>query len=134
MKKAKLLFAALASFAFAAFATAQNVDVYGVVSDSETGEPIMGAIVQLQGDSQQYSMTDLNGNYSLSAVPSDGVLSVSILGYESMDVRVAGRTRVDIVLEPDVEMLTDAIVLGYGSAKKISSITGTRSAGISGRR
>ena len=51
MKKAKLLFAALASFAFAAFATAQNVDVYGVVSDSETGEPIMGAIVQLQGDS-----------------------------------------------------------------------------------
>ena len=67
MKKAKLLFAALASFAFAAFATAQNVDVYGVVSDSETGEPIMGAIVQLQGDSQQYSMTDLNGNYSLSA-------------------------------------------------------------------
>ena len=125
MKKAKLLFAALASFAFAAFATAQNVDVYGVVSDSETGEPIMGAIVQLQGDSQQYSMTDLNGNYSLSAVPSDGVLSVSILGYESMDVRVAGRTRVDIVLEPDVEMLTDAIVLGYGSAKKISSITGS---------
>lgn len=125
MKKAKLLLAALTCFAFAVLATAQNVDVFGVVSDSETGEPIMGAVVKLQGNDRQYSMTDLNGNYALSAVPADGVLEISILGYQQSEVKVNGRTRVDIVLNPDVEMLTDAIVLGYGSAKKISSITGS---------
>ena len=125
MKKAKLLLAALAFAASALFASAQNVNVSGVVSDSETGEPVMGAVVQLQGSTTKYSMTDMGGNYTLSSVPADGTLVVSILGYEGAEVKLNGRTRVDIILAPDVEMLTDAIVLGYGSAKKISSITGS---------
>ena len=125
MKKAKLLLAALAFAASALFASAQNVNVSGVVSDSETGEPVMGAVVQLQGSTTKYSMTDMGGNYTLSSVPADGTLVVSILGYEGAEVKLNGRARVDIILAPDVEMLTDAIVLGYGSAKKISSITGS---------
>ena len=125
MKKAKLLLAALAFAASALFASAQNVNVSGVVSDSETGEPVMGAVVQLQGSTTKYSMTDMGGNYTLNSVPADGTLVVSILGYEGAEVKINGRARVDIILAPDVEMLTDAIVLGYGSAKKISSITGS---------
>lgn len=125
MKKAKLLLATLAFAASAILASAQNVNVSGVVSDSETGEPVMGAVVQLQGSTTKYSMTDMSGNYSLTSVPTDGTLVVSILGYVSADVKINGRSRVDIILSPDVEMLTDAIVLGYGSAKKISSITGS---------
>ncbi len=125
MKKAKLLLAALAFCAAALTASAQNVNVAGVVSDSETGEPVMGAVVQLQGSTTKYSMTDMGGNYTLNSVPADGTLVVSILGYEGAEIKINGRARVDIILNPDVEMLTDAIVLGYGSAKKISSITGS---------
>ena len=97
MKKAKLLLAALAFAASALFASAQNVNVSGVVSDSETGEPVMGAVVQLQGSTTKYSMTDMGGNYTLNSVPADGTLVVSILGYEGAEVKLNGRTRVEWV-------------------------------------
>ena len=124
MKKAKLFIAALTLLASAAISFAQNVNVSGTVTDAKNGEPVVGAAVQLKGSTTKYSMTDIDGRYSLT-VPSDGTLSVSLLGYKTQEVAVAGRARIDIQLTEDTEVLQDAIVMGYGSAKKISAITGS---------
>ena len=124
MKKAKLFIAALTLLASAAISFAQNVNVSGTVTDAKTGDPVVGAAVQLKGSTTKYSMTDIDGRYSLT-VPSDGTLSVSLLGYKTQEVAVAGRARIDIQLTEDTEVLQDAIVMGYGSAKKISAITGS---------
>ena len=97
MKKAKLFIAALTLLASAAISFAQNVNVSGTVTDAKNGEPVVGAAVQLKGSTTKYSMTDIDGRYSLT-VPSDGTLSVSLLGYKTQEVAVAGRARIDIQL------------------------------------
>lgn len=124
MKKAKLLIAALAMWFPAVLASAQSFNVSGTVSDAVSGEPVAGAVVQLSGSTNRYSMTDEFGNYSLSSVPADGVLEVSLLGYKSATAPIGGRTVVNVSLTPDSEQLEDAVIMGYGSAKKISAITG----------
>lgn len=125
MKKAKLFLAALMLVASAAFAGAQNITVTGVVTDSATGEPVVGAAVQLQGSATRYAMTDAFGSYTLSSVPANGTLEVNILGYRTAVVPVNGRTVINVGLEVDTEMLEETVILGYGSAKKISAITGS---------
>lgn len=125
MKKAKLLIAALAFAASAVFAAAQNVNVSGVVSDASTGEPVVGAAVRLEGSSTKYTMTDAFGNYTIVSVPSNGTLEITLLGYKEAAVPVSGRSVINVALETDAQLIEDAVVLGYGSAKKISAITGS---------
>lgn len=125
MKKAKLLIATLAFMASAFFAAAQRVNVSGVVTDAGTGEPVVGAAVRLSGSTSNYALTDIFGNYSLTSVPADGFLEVSLLGYKEITLPVSGRTVINVALESDTQVLEDAVVMGYGSAKKISAITGS---------
>ena len=115
MHSNKLLTNLLAGIIFLAcsFVTeAQNVTVRGTVSDA-TG-PVIGAVV-LSGSAN--AVTDMNGAYSI-AVPSNAVLEVSCLGYRPQQVPVNGRTRIDIVLEEDAEVLQEAVALGYGAQTK----------------
>ncbi len=92
--------------------------VKGTVLD-EAGYPIIGAGVILAGTARG-SVTDLDGIFALDDVPSDAVLTVSALGYASVSVNVAGRASLNIVLKSDSEMLEDAVVVGYGSQKKVN--------------
>ena len=98
----------------------------GTVTDASTGETIVGASVVLKGSTTQWAMTDDLGQYSLT-VPSNGVLEVSFMGYTTLEVPVNGRTTVDVQLEMDAQMLDDVVVVGYGSARKISSVVGSAS-------
>ena len=103
---------------------AQDITVKGTVTDAATGETIPGASVQLKGSLTQYAMTDLDGFYSLS-VPQNGVLVVSFLGYKTAEIPANGRTTIDIALEVEAEFLEDVVVVGYGTAKKITSVVGS---------
>lgn len=117
MKKAKLIFAALLIAASSVLATAEDIRVSGIVTDANNGEPLIGANVLLKGSTTSYAMTDVNGQYFIT-VPSDGSLVVSILGYETVEVAVAGRTKIDFVLKTDSEMLEDVIVVAYGTVRR----------------
>ena len=107
-----------------AAAFAQNITVTGTVTDASTGEPVSGATILLKGDNTRYTMTDDLGSYSIQ-VPSNGVITVTFMGYKPMEIPVNGRTRIDVALELDTEMLEDVVVVGYGSARKISSVVGS---------
>lgn len=99
------------------FSTMQNSVVKGQVVDAN-GEPVIGANVKLKG-SNQGTITDLNGNFSLDKV-SGTVLVVSYIGFEEQEVPIKGRTFVKITLKENTELLEEVVVVGYGSQKKVN--------------
>ncbi len=104
-------------------AIAQNVTVTGTVTEASNGAPIPGATVMVEGTLSGTS-TDANGKYSIS-VPSNGKLVFSVIGFETMTVPVAGKAVIDVQLQEDKNVLEDAVVVGYGSAKKLGSLVGS---------
>ena len=107
-------------------AFAQDITVTGAVTDASTGEGIAGATILVQGDATRWVMTDAMGAYTIQA-PADGVLEVRFMSYTTQEIPVNGRSTIDVSMEIEAEMLDDVIVVGYGSARKISSVVGSAS-------
>lgn len=103
---------------------AQNLRIEGKVLD-EMGEGLIGAGVVIQGTTNG-TITDLDGNFVLSSVPSGTTLEISCVGYKTQQVTVTG-TRIDVTLEPDASALEESVVVAYGQQKKVT-ITGAVSA------
>ncbi len=94
--------------------TAQQT-VSGTVTD-ENGEGLPGATIQEKGTTNG-TITDVSGRFTIS-VPEDATLTVSFVGYETVEVPVSNRTVIDVQLETNVEALKEVVVIGYGTAKK----------------
>ena len=122
MKKIRIFFAAMAMLALSATALAQNITVKGSVVD-ETGVGIVGASVQVKGTTTGIA-ADVDGNFTIS-VPSNATLVISSIGYETKEVTVNGKNIINVTLRSDNEFLESAVVLGYGSAKKLGSLVGS---------
>ena len=122
MKRAKLFFSALFVL-IAVTLSAQNVTVKGTVKDASTGEAIPFASIQVKGTSTGAN-TDVDGVYSIS-VSSRATLIFSSIGYLNAEIDVNGRGVIDVTLAPDAESLENAIVVGYGSAKKVGNLVGS---------
>ncbi len=93
--------------------------VSGRVTDS-AGEPLVGAIVTRVG-TDNVAVTDADGRFTITA-PRGGVLSVSIMGYKTVEHTV-GDGPVAVTLLEDSTLLDDVVVVGYGVQRK-SSVTG----------
>ena len=89
------------------------------------GEPLAGATVMLVGSGDVYSLTDLDGNWTLNAaIPSR--ISVSYLGFVTKEIKVDSASPVTVQLQEDINMLEEIVVVGYGTMEKkavTSSIT-----------
>ena len=94
--------------------------VTGVVVD-EFNEPVMGATVKVVG-SNATTLTDVDGNFSIQAPSDKSSLTISYIGYMTQTVK-AGKN-LNITLETDNTELEQVVVVGYGSARKVGSITG----------
>ncbi|MBE6235187.1 MAG: SusC/RagA family TonB-linked outer membrane protein [Bacteroidales bacterium] len=123
MRKMKLFFTALAMLV-ASVAYAQSLTVSGNVTDATTGEPVPFAAVHVKGTMNGVS-TDVNGQYSLSMVPKDGILVFSSIGYQNAEVPVNGMAVVNCDLKVDTETLESAVAVGYGSARKVGTMVGS---------
>ncbi|MDO4956808.1 MAG: TonB-dependent receptor [Bacteroidales bacterium] len=93
---------------------AQSITVKGLVKD-EAGEPIIGASVLVKGSSQG-TITDFDGNFTLSNVNKNSTLEVSYVGYIAQEVKAAAN--LTITLKEDAKLLDDVVVIGYGVQKK----------------
>ena len=103
----------------AATASAQRL-VTGRVTDSK-GEPLMGATVRVPG-TKFVTTTDANGNFKLNGIPAAAKkITVSYIGMNSATVSVSGN--VQVVLKDNE--LGEAVVIGYGSAKKVGTVVGS---------
>lgn len=98
-----------------------GVTVSGTVTD-ESGEPLIGATVRLEG-SKTAVVTDLEGQFRITA-PADGVLMFSYVGYADKKEKIGGRSVVDVVMSSNVKELDQVVVIGYGTQKK-ADLTGS---------
>lgn len=109
-------------FCFAMCVSAQELTVKGTVTDAK-GEAIIGASVLVQGTTNG-TITDFDGIFNLSNVPSKSNLVISYIGYKSQEIAVNGKTDFKVVLAEDTEVLDEVVVVGYGVQRK-SDLTGS---------
>lgn len=104
-----LLVAVLSAFSAAAFA---QTTVRGQLVDSETGEPLVGAAVMVEGTTQG-SVTDIDG-YFKQSVASNATLLFKYVGYKDLKKKVtqkgASVNLGTIRMEPDAVMLKDVVI------------------------
>lgn len=103
-------------WAFSLCVSAQSLTVRGTVTDTR-GESLIGVTVQIKGTSTG-TVTDIDGGFVLSNVPSNATLEVSYVGMVTQTVLVNGRSSIHIVMEEDPKTLEEVVVVGYGTQKK----------------
>ena len=116
----KLVLLGAAMLMTAGVASAQK-RVTGKVLDAD-GNPLVGASVRVEGV-QKVTMTDDQGNFKLTDVPASAKrLLISYIGYETQNVSIASDMK---VVMKDNNVLDEAVVIGYGSARKIGTVVGS---------
>jgi TonB-linked SusC/RagA family outer membrane protein len=97
----------------------QQVVVTGKVMDSQTGEAMPGVNIVVKGTSFG-AMTDGDGNYSISIPDREATLVFTFIGYIPQEVALSGQTTLDISMLSDVAQLSEVVVVGYGTVKKVN--------------
>lgn len=92
-------------------ALCQQRTVSGVVTD-ENNDPMPGINVLIKGTSTG-SATDGNGKFTIAVPGDDAVLTLSFIGYKTIEMVIGTRTSLSIQMEPDVQTLTELVVTGY---------------------
>lgn len=90
--------------------------VTGSVKDTN-GEPMIGVSVLVDGTNKG-TVTDLDGNYTISEVSENGALKFSYIGYAEQLISVAGENSINVVMKDDNELLDEVVVIGYGVVRK----------------
>lgn len=90
--------------------------VSGRVTDN-LNEGMPGVNVQVKGTSTG-TITDLNGNYSISVPGSKSVIVFTFIGYSTKEVQVGNRTKINVQLEEDAQALDEVVVVAYGTARR----------------
>ncbi|MBC7922283.1 MAG: TonB-dependent receptor [Ferruginibacter sp.] len=100
---------------------AQDKTVTGKVTAELSSEALPGVSVTIKGTARG-TATNADGTYALSAGP-EATLVFSFIGFTSEEVAVGNRTVIDVALAPDVQTLSEVVVVGYGTQKR-QDVTG----------
>ncbi len=99
--------------------SAQNRVVSGKVLDTNQ-QPLVGVAVLVDGTTKGVTTSE-NGSFSIQVSAKEIVLTVSSLGYLTQKVTVApSKNDITIYLQEDAIMLDEAVVIGYGTQKKVN--------------
>lgn len=119
---AKFIVTALLSMVSLLSVRAQDVTIKGHVSAADDGGPLAGAALIAVGGG--YSITDNEGNFSMTVSPDEAV-TVSYLGYDDYTFTPGNTATFNIVLERSAAtMLDETVVIGYGKTTK-KEVTGS---------
>ncbi len=97
----------------------QQVTVTGIVTD-ETGDALPGAAIRVKGSTRGVT-TDVDGSFSIN-VNSTDILEVSFMGYETVEVPVQNRRKIDVKLNPKANEMEEVTVVAFAKQKKESVI------------
>jgi len=123
MKLLKRFIFCISSLLISVYGHAQDVTISGKVIDDKR-MPLPGAIIVLKGTTST-AATDFDGKFQIKA-PKDGTLTISFIGYKTVQEEINGRNEIQVELHPSQQDLTEVIVVGYGTQKK-GLITGASS-------
>ena len=113
--KIKILLLVLISFIHTVGHAQQKITVKGTVTDNDGG-PLIGATV-MEKSGNKAVITNLDGKFIIDDVTAGSELTVSYLGFKSIDV-VATVKEMNLILNEDVNQLNKAVVVGYGTIRK----------------
>src|SRR5574344_2179593 len=91
-------------------------EVTGSVTDP-MGKPLIGVSVVVDGTSIG-SVTDINGNFTISRVPNDATLRLSYIGYREQKLPLGSQSNYYITMHEDNQNLDELVVIGYQTVKK----------------
>jgi TonB-dependent starch-binding outer membrane protein SusC len=94
----------------------QERTVSGKVTDSD-GQPLPGVTIVVKGTTQG-TVTNANGEYSLTDLPDDAILVFSFVGMRTQEVVVGSQTSIDVTMEEDVIGIEEVVAIGYGTQQK----------------
>ena len=114
--KRKLMLLLACLFVGIGLVTAQTQKVTGVVISEEDGQPVVGASVLVKGTTQG-TITDVDGNFNLSNVPSSAkTLQISYIGMKTQEVAI--KPTLKVVLKADAEVLEEVVVTAMGISRE----------------
>lgn len=99
----------------------QQKSISGKVTDP-SGSPVPGVSVVVIGTTTG-SITDANGNYSISNIQENAILKFSFVGMKSQEILVGSKTNISVVLVEETVGIDEVVVVGYGTQKK-ANLTG----------
>ena len=111
-------------------ASAQEVEVKGTVIGQETGMPLPGVTIIVEG-TQNGTTTDFDGNYSINVKGPESKLVFSYIGFVQQTILVGNKKLINVILKPLTTDLDEVVVVGYGTAKRrdvtgsVASVKGT---------
>ncbi|MCH7409340.1 TonB-dependent receptor [Belliella sp. DSM 111904] len=112
--------------AFESYATPDNLErditISGTVTDKDDNSTLPGVNVVIKGTNNG-TVTDIDGAYTISVPDNDAVLVFSSIGYVTQEFRVGTSSTINISLSADLQQLGEVVVVGYGTQKK-SDLTG----------
>ena len=100
---------------------ARAVPITGRILDAK-GIPLEGVSITVKGSSKG-TLTDQNGNFKLQVDNENAVLVFSLIGYQTVEMPVGGRSDFQLSMTTQTQSLNDVVVVGYGTQKK-SVVTG----------
>ncbi len=100
---------------------AQQPAVSGTVTD-EVGQPLPGVTVVVKGTTQG-TVTNADGEYSLTNIPEDATLQFSFVGMVTQEMEVGNQSQIDVTMVVDAIGIEEVVAVGYGTRKK-ESLTG----------
>ena len=100
----------------------QQKAITGKVTDS-SGATLPGVTVLLKGTANG-TITDLDGNFTISNIPNGGILVFSFVGMKSQEITAAGRTSINVTMTEEAVGLGEVVAIGYGTQKKVT-LTGS---------
>lgn len=92
--------------------TSAGRTIKGKVVFAEDGKPIPGTNVLIKGTNQG-TVTDMNGEYTLTTTESNPTLVYSFIGFQSAEVKAKDKSEVNVSLQTDVAQLSEVVVTGY---------------------
>ena len=116
--KSKILITLMGFFLFFHQLFAQDVFISGNVKD-EKGEVLIGVAIQVKGTTIG-NITDVDGNYTLSSVPTNAELVFSYMGYQTQTIPVKGKTTINVTMKEDSQALEEVVIVGFGTQKKVN--------------
>lgn len=106
---------------------AQNKTLTGTVRDAI--DVVIGASVTVKGNNAVGTITDMDGNFTLSVPASAKELVVSFIGYENQTVTIGSKTHFDVTLKESSVMLEEVVAIGYAKVKRKDLTAATASVG-----
>jgi TonB-linked SusC/RagA family outer membrane protein len=107
--------------------SALKFEVRGTVSDSLG--PMPGVSISIKGSPNINTLSDANGKYVISAPDENATLVFKMLGYNTLEIPIRGKSVVNALIKPSSQVLEEAVVVAFGTQKKesvVSSITTIR--------